>query len=350
MSMAVKNIPIFKASMKDVPLAISGIAGGLANYDVYFFVREYDGADPVITKVSTDATEIEITDEAGGLGAIHLVPDDTSLLVVKQYIYSVWIYHKSVVTDRKPVITGFFWIQSVGPSLVSEMRLILDEGGELGVKQIGDDIITPTTVSTLYVSRGRILEVQGVWALTDETHALTNYYTGGGFTSSSGKVWLGTDLPTAISDIRVSYTWVSGIASEVITRHLETAKIWVWGFTGVGFEYQQGSTTEHRQAEEMAIALTIILCILTINGANVAQMGYNFRIQELEIQTKLWGEGMIAQALFEQYKFQLDRWIMILGIRLHFKIAGGKTQYNLNTQLLNAGQKLAADSTEGAER
>ena len=38
-----------------------------------------------------------------------------------------------------------------------------------------------------------------------------------------------------------------------------------------------------------------------MNMSNAIQSGFNYRIAEFEIQTKLWGEGMIAETLLKSY-------------------------------------------------
>lgn len=52
-------------------------------------VEELD-ADAIIEKLSSDATEINITDATGGIAEIYFVPADTSSLEYnKQYVYDV---------------------------------------------------------------------------------------------------------------------------------------------------------------------------------------------------------------------------------------------------------------------
>ena len=42
--------------------------------------------------------------------------------------------------------------------------------------------------------------------------------------------------------------------------------------------------------------------------------GFNYRMEEFEIQTKLWGEGMIAQELFGMVRARIDDLIHVLSI------------------------------------
>jgi hypothetical protein len=230
----------------------------------------------------------------------------------------------------------------------------LDKGAELGIRSIPDEIIPPASVDKLYLTRRRVREVQGVWLLTDNTHSLTNYFGDGGFDSSSGEVWLGTLLPTAINDVRVGYTWEAGIDDQAIMHHLETAKVWVEGFADVEFIYNAAATSAEKQAERAALSLVMILCILTINGANVAQMGYNFRVQEFEVQTKLWGEGMIAEALFNQYMNDLNRWLQVLGEDIRVAVTHNTRltdRYKLSTELAHSqsGTSVTLGTVEGTE-
>ena len=67
-----------------------------------------------------------------------------------------------------------------------------------------------------------------------------------------------------------------------------------------------------RFAKKVAHRLSVFHCMLILNSGNIIQSGYNFRLVDFEIQTKLWGEGMISQTLFETEKAKLDQMLITL--------------------------------------
>lgn len=310
-----KNIKIYKDTDKDIPLYISDASGAidLTSDNVYFTVSETISGTPDITKDTAGVGGITIdSDQVGNKGKciIRIDRADTTDLDSGKYYYRV--FHDNG-TDYKAVVMGFFWITEVAPSHVDLIRKQLDDAGELRVMTVQDEMIYPASLNTVYVSRPRIQSVIGVWIFTDDGHTGTNYYTGGGFDASTGKIWLGTPLVSTAAFVRVSYTWESGIDYETIQWHLDSSKTWVVEYTGVAFTYGNASNNTEKTAENCAIAAAILGAILTINGANVAQLGYNFRLHEFEVQTKLWGEGMIAEALFGVYIKRIDWYLYTLG-------------------------------------
>jgi hypothetical protein len=313
------NQRVYQGEDRSIIVSVVGEGGKevLTGDTLTFEVFVKGNAVPVITK-STD-TPTEITISASNEITIFIVPADTSTLDIGRYYYRIW-HTEQADSKVSPVLTGYFDIVLLAPSIIKSIRLLLDEAGELGTRQV-NEIISPITTTLVSANRGRIREVQGVWLLNDPTKVGTNYFLGGEFDSTSRRVQLGTPLPNAISDVRIAFTWESGVADDVIAEHLTRNKVWVTGISGQEFEYGNTTTADEEYAENLAIAVTILSCILTINGANVAQMGYNFKIQEFEIQTKLWGEGMIAEALFNQYRMEIKRWEQALGIDIRSAVA-----------------------------
>lgn len=346
------NVIVFKGQNKILNISILGVLGGedLSGDTLTFNVYEFGNEVPILTKSTDQASEIEIVATSEIL--VKFVPADTSGLDAKRYYYNLW--HTDVLGDVVPALTGYFNISLAAPNLINTIRLILDKGAELGIRSIPDEIIPPADVKTVYVTRRRVRDILGVWLLSDTSHGLINYYTGGTFDSVSGEVSLATFLPEAINDVRVAYTWEAGIDDQAIEHHLDTAKIWVEGFSGTEFIYNGAVTSEEKQAERAALSLVMILCILTINGANVAQMGYNFRVQEFEVQTKLWGEGMIAEALFNQYMNDLNRWLRVLGEDIRVATTQNTRltdRYSLSTELSysQSGRSVTFNTLEGTE-
>lgn len=332
-----KDLIVYKGQNKNFIISMLGITGGedLAGDTVIFYVYESGNTTPFITKSSVvGVTEVEFTGPSEV--TVKLVPADTSSLEAKSYFYQLW--HTDVGGDIVPALTGFFRLLVLAPSIIKSIRNLLDEAGEVGVRQMRDEIIPPTSAYLVYANRRRVRDIQGVWLLTDTTHALTNYYTGGGFDPESGEIRLGSSLPSLVSDVRVDFSWESGIDDDAIQSHLDTSRRWAIGYTNVEFNYNDNSTEEKRRVEDLAIARTVVLCILTINGANVAQFGYNFRLGDFEIQSKLWGEGMIAQALFQLYVNMYEEAKQTTGRYIYTRRAKKlEKQYNL-TVLLSTSQ------------
>lgn len=316
MSVVTDDKRIYKGQDKEVLIYISGITGllDLTGCQLVFNVRETVDGTPIIIKDSNNAGEIDIAaDQVANKGEATLtfVPADTSSLDAGEYYYDLWLTDLSNKT--RPQLTGHFIIDSVAPSMITDVRLILDEAGELRRQVVKDQLVYPATLYKLYLPRTRVLSVEGVYLLTDDTHTLTNYYSGGGFNKSTGVVWLGAGLNILHEMVRVDYTWESGINNDTILHHLNSSRVFTVNYTGIEFNYGKATTNLTKGAEAMSLAGAILACILSVNGANVAQMGYNFRLDEFEIQTKLWGEGMIAEALFNMYIREYDKWKMALG-------------------------------------
>lgn len=334
MSLPIKKLPIFKGTDKDVPLYISNSGGAvdLTNYNVYFYVKETISGSAIITKDTDGVGGItkdpdQVTNK--GKATITIDAADTTSFDPGRYYYQVFTIDGS--NKKKAILAGYFWLYEVGPNLVDDIRDVLGDGGELRVNAVNDELVAPSDLTTIYLPRRRITKVGGVWLDTDADHALTNYYTGGGFDANSGKIWLGTPLPTTSRYVRVDYTWESGINDDAIWMHLYGARNFTINWTGIDFTYGNCTTNRDRGAESMSIAGTMLASILTMNGANVAQLGYNFRLDEFEIQSKLWGEGMIAQALFKMYNDEYIKWKQALGKDGQiYVVTPTQQKYNLN--------------------
>lgn len=328
------NVLLYKGQNKILNISMLGVLGkeDLSGDSLTFSVYELGEETAIITKTTDDIAEIEIV--ASDI-LVKFLPADSSSLSTKRYYYNLW--HTDSLGDIVPALTGFFKISLAVPNITNKIRNILDEAGELRLHQLKDQIFPLTTLNSLNVDRARIMDVQGVWKLSDVTHDLVNYYTGGTFEATSGKINLGTPLLSLLSDVRVDYIWESGISDKAIEDLLEDSKVWAEGYTQETFEYNMEDTNAGKALEALAISKTIIECIITINGANAAQLGYNFRLGDFEVQTKLWGEGMIAGEIFKLYKERLMMDQQVTGRAIYFKFPS-KTykQYPLQTLLNNS--------------
>lgn len=336
------DVSQYKGAKKNIEITVTEDTGSrdISNDKLTFYLYLDVTDTPVLTKDTDTPTDFEKIDATHGKATVHILPSETTNFLTGRYIYAVWIERNGDPNDLEPFLTGYYFIHIVGPNIVDRIRGELDVGAELGIKQIRDEVVAPTTVTSVYTLHRRIKEVQGVWLATDVNHALTNYYANGKFDYISGKLYLGTELPDIINDVRINYTWESGIKDEVIWHHLVASQVWIQEYTGGSFTYGATVTNLEKSLENAAIALAVIRCVLTINGGNVAQMGYNFRLGDFEVQTKLWGEGMIAQELFKLYLGELDRWLSTIGKYIRFKVARNVTRYSLGYQLMYLGQSI----------
>lgn len=352
MSVPVMDKEIYKGQDKDYGIRVAKSDGkqDLTSCQLLFYIREIVGGIAVVTKDSDEAGEItiavnQVTNK--GEATLTLEDTDTSLLGCGRYYYDLWLVDPA--SKRDPILTGYFWILDVAPSVVDEIRDVLGDGGELRLQAIADELVQPASLNVLHATRQRVVDVDGVWAFADEDHSSTNYYTGGGFDPNSGKIWLGTALASTLTYVRVSYTWESGVSNDAIYKHLHNSRMFVLNYTGISFDYGKTTTNLQGGAEAMAIASAILASILTANGANVVQMGYNFRLDEFEIQTKLWGEGMIAEALFNVYIREVEKWKQALGKAGTVSIVTPSvTKYNLE-DLIGLGSSSSQDYDEGSE-
>lgn len=342
-----ENLNVYIGQNKEIIITILGDAGleVVTGDTLEFYVLAPGDSTPIITKTTADVAELEITGDSEV--TVKLIPSDTSSLTAGRYYYQLWHIDINGTGDKYPALTGFFDITSLEPSILPVVRHILDEGAELGIRQIRDEVVPPTDLYTVHTFHRRVTAVQGVWLSTDIDHSGTNYYGDGGFEEKRGKITLGVELPDIVNDVRINYTWESGISDETIQHHLFAAKAWVEEYSGDTFNYNAES--DKKPLENMAIAYTIIMCVLTMNGGNVAQMGYNFRVGEFEVQTKLWGEGMIAGELFKQYTMELERWMSVVGKYVRFNFARNIKKYRLSAQLDYLGQSSSISDSEGSE-
>ena len=341
-----ENLNIYIGQDKEIIITILGDAGleVVTGDTLEFNVFALGNSTAVVVKTSADSAELEIT--GASEVTVKFLPADTNSLSAGRYFYQLWHIDVNGTGNKYPALTGYFDIVNLEPSLLPVIRHLLDEGAELGIRQIRDEVVPPTDLFTVHTFHRRITAVQGVWLATDLDHSGTNYYGDGGFDEKRGKITLGIELPDIITDLRLNYTWESGISDETIQHHLFSAKAWVEEYSGDTFDYN--ADPDKKPLENMAIAYTIIMCVLTMNGGNVAQMGYNFRVGEFEVQTKLWGEGMIAGELFKQYTMELERWMSVIGKYVRFNFARNIKRYYLPAQLSYLGQNIGSDS-EGSE-
>jgi hypothetical protein len=160
MSLPVKDIGLYTGQDKTIPISVADSSGvvNITNDTLYFYVKAVVGGTPVITKDTDTITEIEKTDAENGAAAIYLVPADTASLNTGKYVYELW--RKDTFDRLKPILTGYFWIYDIAPSMINTMRDLLTEAGELHILKIMDETVNPATLSVIYTSRRRLIGVE----------------------------------------------------------------------------------------------------------------------------------------------------------------------------------------------
>lgn len=309
------------------------LTGSTLTFKMYGYISQIV---PDILKTSDNPNEIEVQIQEGatlGQAIVKILPTDTSSLDTKQYYFS--ITYLSVTGVTKTILTGFFYITSAGQVHVNLLRDRLQEAGENTEQYVPNEYRPVIGDSIVYTKRPNIVAVYGVWLTNDTSKTGTNYFTNGSFDSNNGMITLGSSTPTKYGVVHVDYTWSTGMTDDLLLETLEVNRIFCVGYTGIDFLYGDTGSRSQQQVEQMALARCILSAVLIINSPNSAQLGYNFRIDEFEFQSKLWGEGMIAQSLFALYLTTYEEWKQNIGKDIKTVLAP-----KLNATYSKTGQEL----------
>lgn len=187
---------------------------------------------------------------------------------------------------------------------VSTVRKLMAQAGRAVVKVRSDDIL-PVFVSGssyhFYTDFQDVMDIQHIRLVSDLDYSGTNFLSGSVIDPKEGRVDMGQSLPVNTVEIMVTYATRDGLDDETIQLNIDMSKVYLqaelWKQT---LDYS-GSSTYEELAKWTMLSIATYWSILTINSSNAIQSGYNYRIAEFEIQTKLWGEGMIAETLLNKY-------------------------------------------------
>lgn len=107
-------VQLVRGTTKTFELTVLDDAGGafdLTGASLWFTVKKtIKDVDFVVQKRSTDPSEIAITSAKEGKASIYLLPADTNLLDVREYVFDVWV----VVVPTPPATPLRYLV--VGPS------------------------------------------------------------------------------------------------------------------------------------------------------------------------------------------------------------------------------------------
>jgi len=185
-----------------------------------------------------------------------------------------------------------------------QVRNMLTQAGRMTTQVRPDDlfwVFQGAGAPTVYTDYADIVDVQGIWLADDITHSGTNYVSGSTVYPKQGKIEVGQSLPQGTEEVLVTYAARDGLSDGEIDININMAKQWMTTELWVASLDFSGSSTFSVMAKYTLYALSSYWCILALNNANAIQAGFNYRFEDFEIQTKLWGEGMIAETLLANY-------------------------------------------------
>ena len=163
-----------------------------------------------------------------------------------------------------------------------------------------DEVQIPISTDTVTTLHRNVYSVSGVYLATDTEHAATNYYTGGSYQTHTGLITLGTELANALDPVLITYTYMEGPSTSLLDVCLAEAETEVKLQLSLSDSFDWDALADGAGANQARYALAALKTMYAMNMPNAVQMGYNYRIGDVEVQTKLWGEGMIAQDLFNR--------------------------------------------------
>jgi len=184
---------------------------------------------------------------------------------------------------------------------VGYVRNLLTQAGRQHIKVRDDDMVSIFNQLTIYSDFSDLVDVAGVWLPDDYNHSGTNYASGATVYPKKGTIILSQAIPLEYRDVLITYATRDGLSDDEIQFNINISKDYVqmelWETT---LDYS-GSSTYENMCRHTMLTISSYFSLLAMNNSNAIQSGYNYRIAEFEIQTKLWGEGMIAETLLNKY-------------------------------------------------
>jgi len=193
---------------------------------------------------------------------------------------------------------------------ITNVRNMLTQAGivqHITVKDETQMIYSGSEGLYIHVFNPPLSNCAGIW--TDISHSGTNLYntnSGSSFDESSGKIVLMSGASSYVSagdEVYVTYSFQAGLTDSQINMEVESAK------QEINSEFDMSWTfdvTTDDKVHQLAIltmyAVAVKYCILSLNSSNAIQGGFSYRLGDLDVQTKLWGEGMSMGELFRLYE------------------------------------------------
>lgn len=202
---------------------------------------------------------------------------------------------------------------------VGFVRSVLTQAGRTGTNVREADIMAVFNLNTIYTDYADIIDIGGVWAVADYDLSGTNYATSGSeIFPEFGKIVLSGSMPIGTTQCMITYAAIDGLTDVQIETQIEITKTYLqMDLYDPLLDYSGSSTYELFAATTMKVVASYF-SLLAMNNGNAIQAGFNYRLEDYEIQTKLWGEGMIAETLLGEYWKRATKMISALKLLQNF--------------------------------
>jgi len=189
---------------------------------------------------------------------------------------------------------------------VGFVRNMLVQAGRFATNVRDNDlyvVFNGLTGATVYTDHQDLIDVAGIWEGSDITNSGTNYISGSTVYPTQGKIELNQVLPAGVTEVLVTYAASQGLSDNQIQINLDIAQNFMIGeLYADSLNFVSGSTSTYdNMVRYCMLTVASYYSLLAINNSNAIQSGFNYRLGDFEIQTKLWGEGMIAETLLNKY-------------------------------------------------
>jgi len=221
---------------------------------------------------------------------------------------SVKVYDQSMslTSDVRVQVPPKFTI-IVDDSKVGQVRNLLVQAGRTATLVRDNDLVPifySGTIATIYTDFQDIIDVAGLWKPDDVYNSGTNYLSGASIYPEEGRITFPTNLTgwdVTLNEGLITYAHIQGLTDQQIQLNVNIAESYVqmelWE-DSINFS---GTATFEIFANHTMCTIAAYYSLMAINSSNAIQSGYNYRLGDFEIQTKLWGEGMIAETLLNKY-------------------------------------------------
>lgn len=195
-----------------------------------------------------------------------------------------------------------------------KLRVYLGEVGQQYKNVIKSEVayIIPERDGThsVYINRKGIHQVVGIYRATDIDKTKNLYIGNGSVTDPEGEFKRRAGVITLspsfnyqeLEKVFVDYVHQEGITDEDLDYVFEMATSFIRMETqDFSLEFTYGSNNWNG-----AIEVARYMALLLLSTGGLLQQGYNIRIENFNLESKAWGEGMIAQFLWQRYGVQLN--------------------------------------------
>lgn len=187
---------------------------------------------------------------------------------------------------------------------VELLRDLLMEIGQIQYNTFTDELRMVGSDDTVYTLFGRIVDVIGVWLMSDVVKASDLYGASG--SNDGHRVKLGT-ATTPGTYVTVSYVIADGMNENAAKEMIDQAKYQVkLQLMETDLNLDVPVTDFDHLARSYWIMLTLYGSYLLMNNVNFIQGDANLSLFNYQYSSKLWGEGMSTDALFMRLWVKLN--------------------------------------------